>query len=64
MTFCLFELYAHSLTFSFLLPSVVLELSEMKIHVKSVAGSGRESLGALETVAKWAQEGPCCVCQA
>lgn len=52
----MFELYAHGLTFSFLLPCfcVALELSEVKMHVRSVADSGKESLGALETDAKWA----------
>lgn len=40
---------------------MVHELSEMKVCVKSAAHSGKESLVALETDAKWAQAGCCCV---
>lgn len=67
---CLF-VWALCPWFDILLPSslcfcVALELSEMKMRVRSVAHSGRESLGALETDAKWAWGlgVACCVSQA
>ena len=37
---------------------MVLELSEMKMHVRSVACFARQSLGALDTDAKWAPVAP------